>query len=66
MEGVGPDFTGLFCGSEGLFGVALEITLRLLPKPESFHTVLVGYTILAGGRGCCFGGHRLRASTGGT
>jgi len=42
-ENVGPDYTGLFCGSEGLFGVALEITLRLLPKAESYHTVLVGY-----------------------
>ncbi|MCH2114462.1 MAG: FAD-binding protein [Pirellulales bacterium] len=45
-ESVGPDFTGLFCGSEGLFGIALEITLRLLPKPEMFHTVLVGYQSL--------------------
>jgi len=42
-EQVGPDFTGLFCGSEGLFGVALEVTLRLLPKAECFHTVLAGY-----------------------
>ena len=39
LESVGPDFTGLFCGSEGLFGVALEVTLRLLPKPEQFHTL---------------------------
>ncbi|MEM1069417.1 MAG: FAD-binding protein, partial [Planctomycetota bacterium] len=46
LETVGPDFTGLFVGSEGLFGVALEITLRLLPKPECFHTVLVGYESL--------------------
>ncbi len=46
VESVGPDFTGLFCGSEGLFGVALEVTLRLLPKPEMFHTVLVGYESL--------------------
>ena len=46
VEGIGPDFTGLFCGSEGLFGVALEITLRLLPKPQRFHTVLVGYRSL--------------------
>jgi glycolate oxidase len=46
VETVGPDFTGLFCGSEGLFGVALEATLRLLPKPEMFHTVLVGYRSL--------------------
>ncbi len=43
---VGPDFTGLFCGSEGLFGIALEITLNLLPKPEQFHTVLAGYRSL--------------------
>lgn len=46
VESVGPDYTGLFVGSEGLFGVALEITLRLLPKPEMFHTVLVGYESL--------------------
>jgi len=46
VEAVGPDFTALFCGSEGLFGIALEITLRLLPKPEMFHTVLVGYRSL--------------------
>ncbi len=45
-EQVGPDFTGLFCGSEGLFGVGLEFTLRLLPKAESFHTVLAGYRSL--------------------
>ncbi len=40
---IGPDYTGLFCGNEGLFGIALEVTLRLLPKPEAFYTVLVGY-----------------------
>jgi glycolate oxidase len=45
-EQIGPDFTGLFCGSEGLFGIALEITLRLLPKAEMFHTVLAGYRSL--------------------
>jgi glycolate oxidase len=46
VESVGPDHTGLFVGSEGLFGIALEITLRLLPKPEMFHTVLIGYESL--------------------
>ena len=45
-ERIGPDCTGLFCGSEGLFGVALEVTLQLLPKAETFHTVLVGYRSL--------------------
>ena len=43
LEAAGPDEVGLFVGSEGLFGVALEITLRLLPRPESRHTLLAGY-----------------------
>lgn len=41
---------GLFCGSEGLMGIATEITLRLLPCPEAFYTVLAGYdTVEAAG-----------------
>jgi glycolate oxidase len=46
LEGVGPDLIGLFVGSEGLFGIALEITLRLLPKPEVYRTVLAAYDSL--------------------
>lgn len=42
-ENVGPDLAGMFVGSEGLFGIALEITLRLLPRPEKYHTVLAAY-----------------------
>ncbi len=45
-EQVGPDWTGLFVGNEGLFGIALEITLQLLPRAETFHTVLAGYRTL--------------------
>jgi glycolate oxidase len=45
-ERVGPDWCGLFTGNEGLFGVALEITLQLLPRPECYHTVLAGYRTL--------------------
>ncbi len=45
-EQVGPDWTGLFVGNEGLFGIALEATLQLLPRAEMFHTVLVGYATL--------------------
>jgi glycolate oxidase len=49
-ESIGPDWCGLFTGNEGLFGIALEITLQLLPRPETYHTVLAGYrTIEAAG-----------------
>lgn len=43
LEAIGPDTVGLYVGSEGLFGIALEVTLRLLPKPEAYRTVLVAY-----------------------
>jgi len=43
LEAVGPDLVGMFVGSEGLFGVALEVTLRLLPKVEVYKTVLAAY-----------------------
>lgn len=46
LESIGPDLTGFFVGSEGLFGIALEITLRLLPKPERFRTILAAYNSL--------------------
>jgi glycolate oxidase len=41
--GVGADLIGLFVGSEGLFGIALEMTVRLLPKPGLYRTVLAAY-----------------------
>lgn len=46
LEGVGPDLHGFFVGTEGLLGVAVEITLRLLPRPEAYHTVLAAYPSL--------------------
>ena len=46
LEGPGLDLVGLYVGSEGLFGVALEITLRLMPKPEIYRTLLASYDSL--------------------
>ena len=46
LEMTGPDLTGMFVGSEGLFGIALEITLQLLPKPETYYTVQAAYDSL--------------------
>jgi glycolate oxidase len=46
LESVDADWVGMFVGSEGLFGVALEITVKLLPKPETYKTVLAAYRSL--------------------
>lgn len=46
LESVGPDLTGVYVGSEGLFGIALEVILRLLPKPALFRTILASYDSL--------------------
>lgn len=46
VESVGPDLTGFYVGSEGLFGVVLEATLRLTPRPEKYRTVLAAYDSL--------------------
>jgi glycolate oxidase subunit GlcD len=40
----GPDLVGLFVGSEGMFGIATEITVRLEPIPESVRTMLADFT----------------------
>jgi glycolate oxidase len=46
VEGVGPDLPGLFVGNEGLFGIALELTLRLIARVERYQTVLAAYRSL--------------------
>lgn len=46
LEATGPDLVGMFIGSEGLFGVALEVTVRLLPKPEKYYTLQAAYDSL--------------------
>ena len=39
-ESGGYDLLGVFVGSEGCFGIATEIEVRLLPKPEGVRTLL--------------------------
>ena len=50
LESVGPDLVGMLIGSEGLFGIVLEITLRLLPRSEVYRTVLAAYDSAAQAR----------------
>jgi len=37
------DLIGAFTGSEGTFGIATEITVRLSPDPERVHTLLASF-----------------------
>ena len=46
LEAAGPDLPGFFVGNEGLFGIALEITLRLIARVETYRTVLAAYRSL--------------------
>jgi glycolate oxidase subunit GlcD len=39
----GPDLVGLFVGSEGMFGIATEITVRLEPIPPTVRTMLADF-----------------------
>ncbi len=48
LGGPGPDVPGydlmaLFTGSEGLLGVIVEVTVRLLPRPESVALLLAAF-----------------------
>src|SRR5437879_4442247 len=39
----GPDLVGLFVGSEGNFGIATRITVRLTPLPRTVRTLLADF-----------------------
>src|SRR6058998_2218215 len=39
----GPDLVGLFVGSEGNFGIATKITVRLTPLPRAVRTMLADF-----------------------
>ncbi|MFI5278999.1 MAG: FAD-linked oxidase C-terminal domain-containing protein [Gemmatimonadales bacterium] len=42
----GPDLVGVFVGSEGMFGIATEITVRLVPAPAKIRTLLADFMSL--------------------
>jgi len=47
-EAWGPDLVGLFVGSEGMFGIATEITVRLEPIPSDVRTLLADFPTVRG------------------
>jgi glycolate oxidase len=43
LDPAGMDLLGVVVGSEGLLGVVTEVTVRILPKPETARAVLLGF-----------------------
>jgi glycolate oxidase len=43
LDPCGLDLLGVVVGSEGLLGVVTEVTVRILPRPETARAVLVGF-----------------------
>ena len=43
IDAVGPDLRGAVVGSEGTLGIATEITVRLLSKPETVRTLVADF-----------------------
>jgi glycolate oxidase len=43
LDSEGYDILGLMVGSEGLLGVVTEVTVRILPKPETARAALIGF-----------------------
>ena len=42
-DAAGLDLLGVVVGSEGLLGVVTEVTVRILPKPETARALLIGF-----------------------
>ncbi|MES2492483.1 MAG: FAD-linked oxidase C-terminal domain-containing protein [Pseudomonadota bacterium] len=52
LDPAGLDLLGVVVGSEGLLGVVTEVTLRILPRPETARAVLLGFATVEGAGQC--------------
>lgn len=43
LDAAGLDMLGIIVGSEGLLGVVTEVTVRILPRPETARAMVVGF-----------------------
>ena len=46
------DVLGLITGGEGLLGIVTEVTVRILPRPESARALLVGFASIESAAAC--------------
>ncbi len=52
LDSPGLDLLGVVVGSEGLLGVVVEVTLRLLPSPETAQALLLGFATVGSAAQC--------------
>jgi glycolate oxidase len=52
FDAAGYDLLGIVTGSEGLLGVVTEVTVRLLPRPETARALLIGFSSVEGAGAC--------------
>ena len=52
LDSEGYDLMGVLTGSEGLLGVITEVTVRILPRPETARALLIGFPTVASGGDC--------------
>ena len=52
LDSEGYDLMGVLTGSEGLLGVIVEVTVRILPRPEIARALLIGFSDVAAGGDC--------------
>jgi len=55
LDAEGYDLLGVMTGSEGLLGVITEVTVRILPKPETVRALLIGFPSVEAGGECVAG-----------
>jgi glycolate oxidase len=52
LESAGLDLLGLVVGSEGMLGVVTEVTVRILPRPQTARALLIGFPDIKGAGTC--------------
>lgn len=52
LDPAGLDLLGVIVGSEGLLGVVTEVTVRILPRPQTARALLIGFPEVEGAGQC--------------